>query len=44
MFSNHKAYFSHGILGVADPNCRSVYVDIGSYGEDRDSEILNDLG
>jgi hypothetical protein len=30
MFSNHKAYFPHGIMAMAEPKYRSMYVDIGS--------------
>ena len=31
------------LVAVADTNYRFVYFDVGSYGKDRDSTILNDL-
>jgi hypothetical protein len=43
MFYNYKDFFSVVLMAVADTNYRFVYVDIGSYGKDCDSMILNDL-
>jgi hypothetical protein len=43
MLFNYKDFFSVALMAVADTNYRFVYVDIGSYGKDWDSTIINDL-
>ena len=41
MFCNYEDFFPLVVLmAVADTNCRFVYVDVGSYGEDCDSTIF----
>lgn len=40
MYYNYKNYFSIVLLAVADCNYQFVFVDIGSYGKDCDSNIF----
>lgn len=40
MYFNYKGYSSVVLMAVADSNYRFVYVDIGSYGKDCDSNIF----
>lgn len=40
LFCNYKNYYSIILLAVADSNYSFVYVDIGAYGKDSDSNIF----
>jgi len=40
MYFNYKGYSSIVLMAVADSNYRFIYVNIGSYGKNRDSNIF----
>ena len=41
LFYNYKSYFSVVLLAVASADYRFVMVDVGAYGSNNDSGVLN---
>nr|CAH7767051.1 unnamed protein product [Callosobruchus chinensis] len=41
LFYNYKNYFSVVLLAVCDSNYKFLYIDVGSFGKESDSTVLN---
>lgn len=40
LYFNYKEYFSLVLLALVDANCKFLFIDVGSYGKERDSGIF----